>query len=363
MTNTHALSSSEYEEFLHSLKERIHQAQVRAVLAANRELILLYWQIGREILERQTDQGWGSKVIDRLAQDLRREFPDIKGFSPRNLRYMRAFAEAYRDGEIVQQVVANLPWGHNVRLLDALNSSEERLWYARQAIAHGWSRNVLLLQIDQQLYQHQGAAVTNFERTLPRSQSDLAQNLIKDPYNFDFLNLTADVQERDLEQALVDHIRNFLLELGVGFAFVGSHYHLEVGGEDFHLDLLFYHLHLRCFVVIDLQMGDFRPEYSGTMNFYVSAVDDLLRHDHDQPTIGMILCKSKNKTIAEYALRDVQKPIGISTHRLASELPDDLKTQLPTVEVLQKELASVDVDAAVAAEQAAAEITTDPTTA
>lgn len=328
MVDSLAWSHPDYEQFLHSLKDRVRQAQLRAASAANRELVLLYWQIGREILQRQVNQGWGSKVIERLAQDLRSEFPDMKGFSPRNLHYMRAFAEAYPQESTVQQVVANLPWGHNVRLLDALDNSEERLWYARQAIANGWSRNVLMMQIDSQLYSREGKAISNFERTLPSSQSDLARALIKDPYNFDFLTLTADAQEQDLENALVDHIRDFLLELGVGFAFVGSQYRLEIGGEEFFLDLLFYHLQLRCYVVIDLQMGDFKPEYSGKMNFYVSAIDDLMRHADDQPTIGIILCKSKNKTIAEYALRDVQKPIGVSTHKL----PAPLKSSLAALE-------------------------------
>ncbi|MEO1094304.1 MAG: PDDEXK nuclease domain-containing protein [Cyanobacteria bacterium J06638_28] len=332
-----------YDQFLGELKERIRQVQLRAAFSVNRELVLLYWHIGREILQRQVNQGWGSKVVDRLAQDLRRAFPDMKGLSSRNLRYMRAFAEAYEEEKIVQQVVANLPWGHNVRLLDALDDPEERLWYARQAIAQGWSRNILLVQIENRLYSRQGGAVTNFERTLPTPQSDLAKNLIKDPYNFDFLTLAADVQEQDLEKALVDHIRDFLLELGVGFAFVGSQYRLEVGGEEFYLDLLFYHLQLRCYVVIDLKMGEFQPEYSGKMNFYVSAIDDLLRHSDDQPTIGIILCRAKNKTIAEYALRDVNKPIGISTHRLAHELPEPLKTSLPSVEVLEKELETINV--------------------
>lgn len=332
-----------YDQFLQDLKERIRQVQVRAAFSVNRELILLYWHIGREILQRQVNQGWGSKVVDRLANDLRRAFPDMKGLSSRNLRYMRAFAEAYEDETVVQQVVANLPWGHNVRLLDALDNMEERLWYARQALSQGWSRNILLMQIENRLYSRQGGAVTNFERTLPSAQSDLAQNLIKDPYNFDFLTLAAGVQEQELEKALVDHIRDFLLELGVGFAFVGSQYRLEVGGEEFYLDLLFYHLQLRCYVVIDLQMGEFKPEYSGKMNFYVSAIDDLLRHAEDQPTIGMILCRAKNKTIAEYALRDVNKPIGISTHRLANELPEPLKTSLPSVEVLEKELETIDM--------------------
>ncbi|NER80063.1 MAG: DUF1016 domain-containing protein [Leptolyngbya sp. SIO1D8] len=345
MTNALGPHSPDYDQLLGDLKDRIRQARVRSVLAVNRELVCLYWQIGREILQRQAQQGWGSKVIERLATDLRSEFPDIKGFSSRNLHYMRAFAEAYEDEAIVQQVVANLPWGHNVRLLDALDKADERLWYARQSLLHGWSRNVLRLQIENQLYNRQNDAITNFELTLPSVQSDLAKNLIKDPYHFDFLALTSDVQEQDLKKALVDHIRDFLLELGVGFAFVGSQYCLEVGGEEFYLDLLFYHLKLRCFVVIDLKMGDFKPEDSGKMNFYVSAIDDLLRHADDQPTIGMILCKSKNKAIAEYALRDVKKPIGISTHRIANELPEALQPDLPSVQVLEKKLDTLQVQA------------------
>jgi len=336
--------SPEYEDLITQLKDRIRQARVRSALAVNRELVLLYWQIGREILQRQVEQGWGSKVIDRIAQDLRQAFPEMKGFSPRNLHYMRAFAETYTDESILQQVVANLPWGHNVRLMEAVKDPEARLWYAKQAIAHGWSRNILMTQIAQQLYgQQKSSAVTNFERTLPDTQSDLAQDLVKNSYTFDFLAIAADAKERDVQKALVDHIRDFLLELGVGFAFVGSQYHLEVGGEDFYIDLLFYHLKLRCFVVIDLKMGDFQPEFSGKMNFYVSAVDDLLRHGDDRPTIGMILCRSKNKAIAEYALRDLQKPIGISTHRTAKELPAPLKPELPSVEQLEQELNNVDL--------------------
>jgi predicted nuclease of restriction endonuclease-like (RecB) superfamily len=331
-----------YDQLLTRLKDRIRSAQVQAALSVNRELVMLYWRIGQDILQRQADQGWGSKVIDRLAADLRRDLSNSRGFSARNLRYMRAFAEAYPDESLIADTLANLPWGHNVRLLDALDTTEERIWYAQQAIAQGWSRNILLMQIEQQLYlQQRESAVTNFERTLPPSQSDLAQSLIKDPYHFDFLALGAGLQERDVEKALVERIRDFLLELGVGFAFVGSQYRLAVGGEDFYLDLLFYHLQLRCYVVIDLKLGDFQPEYSGKMNFYVSAVDDLLRHEADQPTIGIILCKTKNKTIAEYALRDVQKPIGISTHRFSQELPEAMKDRLPSVEALEKQINTV----------------------
>lgn len=344
--------SPEYEQLLSQLKDQIRQARVRSALAVNRELVLLYWQIGHEILQRQTEQGWGSKVIDRIAQDLRHEFPEMKGFSPRNLHYMRAFAETYTDETILQQVVANLPWGHNVRLMEAVKDPEARLWYAQQAIAHGWSRNILLTQIDNQLYSRQkSAAITNFERTLPDTQSDLAKDLIKNSYTFDFLTISAEAKEQEVRTQLVDHIRNFLLELGVGFAFVGSDYHLEVGGQDFYIDLLFYHLKLRCFVVIDIKMGDFQPEFSGKMNFYVSAVDDLLRHQDDRPTIGMILCRSKNKAIAEYALRDLQKPIGISTHRTDRELPDPLKPELPTIKQLEDKLNAVDLATEVSSQQ------------
>jgi predicted nuclease of restriction endonuclease-like (RecB) superfamily len=330
-----------YDDFLRDLKERIRSAQVRAALSVNRELVLLYWQLGRDILTRQRQQGWGAKVIDRLARDLQKEFPDMKGFSPRNLKYMRAFAEAYPNEPIVQEVLAQITWYHNIALIEKLKSPEERLWYAQKTVENGWSRNVLVHQIETGLHRRLGAALTNFDRTLPKPQSDLAQQLLKDPYNFDFLSLGQEVQERDLERALVNHIRDFLLELGVGFAFVGSQYHLEIDGDDYYIDLLFYHLRLRCYVVIDLKMKEFQPEYSGKMNFYISAVDDLLRHPDDQPTIGIILCRGKKKTVAEYALRDLNKPIGISTYKLKDSLPQTLQGNLPTLEQLEIELNTV----------------------
>lgn len=334
-----------YDNFLHDLKERIRRAQVQVVLTVNRELVLLYWHIGRDILTRQQQQGWGAKVIDRLAADLRSSFPEMKGFSPRNLKYMRAFAQTYPMEQFVQQVVAQIPWGHNVRILDAVKDSESREWYIRQTIQHGWSRDVLVHQISSGLYHRQGKATTNFDRTLPKPQSELAQELLKDPYTFDFLSLGEDAKERDLERALIDHIRDFLLELGVGFAFVGSQYHIEVGGQDFYLDLVFYHLRLRCFVVIDLKTSDFQPEFSGKMNFYLSAVDELLRHSDDQPSIGIILCKSKNQVIAEYALRDMNKPIGVSAYQFQNALPEQIKGSLPTIEELEAELDSVSLEA------------------
>lgn len=334
----------DYHDFLRELKGRILQAQVRAILSVNRELVLLYWQIGRDILNRQQQQGWGTKVIDNLATDLRTAFPEMKGFSPRNLKYMRSFAEAYPDEQFVQQVVAQIPWGHNLRILDAVKDPVEREWYIRQTIEQGWSRNVLVHQIETGLYRRQGKADTNFSRTLPNPQSELAQQLLKDPYNFDFISLSQESQERELEKALIDRIRDFLLELGVGFAFVGSQYHLEVEGEDFYVDLLFYHLRLRCFVVIDLKVEAFKPEFSGKMSFYVSAVDDLLKHRDDMPTIGIILCKNKKQKIVEYALRDLNKPIGVSTYQLREALPEQLQGSLPTVEQLEAELEAVEIE-------------------
>ena len=327
-----------YDDFLRGLKDRIRTAQVKAALAVNRELILLYWQIGRDILARQQEQGWGAKVIERLSKDLRLSFPEMHGLSRTNLLYMRAFAEAYPDEEIVQQAVGQIPWGHNVRILDAVKDAEERLWYVRQTTEYGWSRAILVHQIESGLYRRHGQAQTNFARTLPPPQSDLAQQLLKDPYNFDFLTLGKDAHERDLERGLLDHVRQFLLELGAGFAFVGSQHHLEVGGQDFYLDLLFYHLTLRCFVVVDLKMTDFEPAYAGQMNFYLSAVDDLRRHPSDQPTIGILLCKSKNRTVVEYALRDLTKPLGVAEFRLEEALPEALRGTLPTVAELEAEL-------------------------
>jgi predicted nuclease of restriction endonuclease-like (RecB) superfamily len=344
--NELALPASSYEEWLQSLKERITGAQARAVLAVNRELVLLYWQIGREILDRQRRHGWGAKVVDRLARDLRRAFPDQKGFSPRNLKYMRAFAEAWPDESFVQEVLAQMTWYHNLTILEKVSDRERRMWYVYQTIEQGWSRNILVHQIDSGLYERQGRALTNFDRTLPAPRSDLARQLLKDPYNFDFLGLGLEAQERDLEQALLRHIREFLLELGVGFAFVGSQYHLVVADQDYYLDMLFYHLKLRCYVVVDLKIGEFKPEDAGKMNFYLSALDDILRHSDDQPSIGVILCKSKSQVIVEYTLRDMRKPIGVAEYRLTQALPEYLQTSLPTIEELEAALNDPEIDEA-----------------
>jgi predicted nuclease of restriction endonuclease-like (RecB) superfamily len=330
-----------YARFLAELKARIRDARVRAALAVNRELVLLYWQIGREILHRQREQGWGAKVVGRLAADLRREFPEMTGLSRTNLLYMRGFAEAYPEEAIVQQLVGQLPWGHNIVLLDRLKDPDERAWYAARTVENGWSRSVLLHQIESGLHSRHGRAVTNFDRALPTAQSDLARELVKDPYHFDFLALGPEARERDLERALLGQVRDFLLELGVGFALVGSQQRVEVGGQDFYLDLLFYHLRLRCYVVVDLKLGAFRPEDSGKMSFYLTAVDRSLRHGDDGPSIGLILCRERNRVVAEYALRGVERPIGVAEYRLTEHLPAPLRASLPSAAALERELARI----------------------
>ncbi|WP_116808293.1 PDDEXK nuclease domain-containing protein [Steroidobacter cummioxidans] len=333
--------SDGYSALLAELKQRIRSTRLRAMVSVNRELNLLYWSIGRDIRSRQRAAKWGAKVITRLAADLRRAFPDMTGISARNLKYMRAFAEAWPNQELVQQVAAQLPWGHNTLLLQSVKSAPEREWYARQAIENGWSRSVLTHQIESKLFARQGHALTNFTRTLPAAQSELAQQLIKDPYSFDFLALKPDMLERDLQRGLIDHLRALILELGKGFAFVGSQYPLTIGDQDYFIDLLFYHLRLRCFVVIELKVEGFKPEFAGKMNFYLSAVDDLLRHPGDQPSIGIILCKGRNEIVVEYALRDSSKPMGVAQYRFSAALPKRLKRDLPTAEDLGQEFRSM----------------------
>lgn len=330
-----------YADWLAELKSRIHSAQQRATLAVNRELMLLYWQIGRDILVRQADQGWGAKVIDRLAHDLRNAFPKMKGFSPRNLKYMRAVAEAWPEPEFVQQAAAQLPWFHLCTLIDKLATREERDWYLAKAVEHNWSRNVLVMQIETRLRERQGKAVTNFEQRLPKPQSDLARESIKDPYRFDFLGLTDEAQEREIESALVQHVTRFLLELGAGFAFVGRQVLLDVGGEEFFIDLLFYHLKLRCYVVIELKAGKFKPEHLGQLGFYLTAVDRQVKSEQDNPTIGLLLCKSRNQVVAEYALGDKSQPMGIAEYKLMESLPEPLQTSLPSIEQIENELKDI----------------------
>lgn len=328
----------EYNKLFLKLKTRVTASRYRAAVKVNNELINLYHHIGNIILQSQEKEGWGAKIINQLSMDLRAEFPDMKGFSPRNLKYMQKLAREYTDLEFVQQVVAQLPWGHNVVLMDTFKDIKTRTFYMKKVIEYGWSRSIMLMQIERSLHLREGNAVTNFKNKLPSPQSDLAHYTLKDPYIFDFLNIGEEAQEREVEKALICHMENFILELGAGFAFVGRQYHLEVGKQDFYIDLLFYHLKLRCFVVIELKDKEFKPEYAGKMNFYLSAIDDLVKHDSDMPSIGLILCKTQNNVLAEYTLRDMTKPIGLAEYRLEDSLPDDIKTSLPTIEELESEL-------------------------
>lgn len=333
-----AMMPADYVQWLADIKNRVLTARQRAALAVNAELVSLYWHIGRDILQRQAAQGWGSKVIDRLGRDLREAFPEMKGFSTRNLKYMRAFAEAWTDFEIVQQVAAQLPWFHLCTLIDKVKETQQREWYLKQAIAQGWSRTTLEIHIKNCLHERQGQAVTNFAARLPAPTSALAQETLKDPYLFDFLSLGEDAQEREIENALVQHITRFLLELGNGFAFVGRQYRLEVNGDEFFIDLLFYHTRLKCYVVVELKAMAFKPEHAGQLNFYLAAIDAQVKAPDDHPTIGLLLCKTQNRLVAEYALSGIDKPIGIAEYELVRALPEPLVMNLPTVEQLENEL-------------------------
>jgi predicted nuclease of restriction endonuclease-like (RecB) superfamily len=328
-----------YVELIHSLKQEISSARIRAHLSVNKEMISLYWKLGKQILDRQQQEGWGTKVIENISNDLRKEFPEMKGLSTRNLKYMQRFARELNDQKIVQQLAALIPWFHNCIILDKVSDIDQRLWYIQKTIEHGWSRNILSHQIELGLYGREGKSISNFNNVLPAPQSDLANQIIKDPYKFDFLSIGKDAHEREIEKELVKHIEKFLLELGAGFAFVGKQYKLSVANEDYFIDLLFYHLKLRCYVIVELKTGKFKPEHTGKLNFYLSAVDDILRHKDDNPSIGILLCKDKGEQIkAEYALRDINKPIGLAEYRISENLPEQIKTSLPSIEELENEL-------------------------
>lgn len=352
-----------YREALAEIKQRVRHAQARAVLAVNAELIRLYWEIGALIDARQKQEGWGAGVIPQLAHDLHNELPEEKGFSERNIKRMLAFFREYPHLEFMPQAVAQIgqtnqmdtqvpqavalfpaalmasvPWGHHAELMSKVKDLPARQWYMQAVVEQGWSRSVLLMQIETAAHTRMGKAVSNFGQRLPSPDSDLVQQTLKDPYLFDFLTLEADFHERELETGLVAHLEKFLLELGQGFAFVGRQYHLAVSEKDFYLDLLFYHLKLRCYVVIELKRGDFKPEYAGKMNFYCSVVDDQLRHPGDNPTIGLILCQQPDRILAEYALRGMDKPIGVSSFELTRALPDSLQSSLPSIEAIEQEL-------------------------
>lgn len=337
-----------YPLLLQDIKKRIRESQIKAALAVNQELLRLYWWIGREIVTRQTSEKWGSHVLDRLGKDLQADFPGLSGFSRSNLFRMRAFYIAYakvaqpaRQLDDPPSFCLNIPWWHNVILLERIKNLNEREWYARKVVEHGWSRNVLELWIESNLYDRQGKAPNNFQRTLPQPQSDLANQIVKDPYSFDFLTITNEAVEKEIEKGLMDHLQKFLLELGSGFAFVGRQVPIRVGDEDFYLDLLFYHIKLRCYFLIELKAGRFRPGDAGQVNFYLAAIDDKFRNPGDNPTIGLILCKSKNRVVVEYALRNNTSPIGVANFEavIVESLPDNLKASLPTIEEIEAEAA------------------------
>lgn len=334
--------SDMYLQFIEEIKNEIRRQRVSVVLNANSHMICLYWNIGKAILEKQEKEGWGAKVIDRMSKDLKDAFPDMSGFSPRNIKYMRKFAECWPNYEIVQQVVAQLPWRTNRMLLDKLDSKESRLWYAHKTIENGWSSTVLELQIQNGLMERSGKSVNNFEVALPPTDSDMANQIFKDPYLFDFLGTDVPRREVEIESKLTEHIQKFLLELGQGFAFVGRQVHLEVGGQDFYIDLLFYHLKLRCYVVIELKACDFEPGFISQLIMYQNAVNDMLRHPDDKPTIGLLLVKNKNETVVEYSLTGYQNPIGVAEwkSRIEKSLPAELRSSLPSIEEIEKELDS-----------------------
>ncbi|NDC83363.1 DUF1016 domain-containing protein [bacterium] len=358
--------NDDYISWLQELKNKIRSVQLRASLAANRELILFYWDLGRDISNKLIETRWGDKIIDQVAKDLRAAFPDVQGFSRRNLYYAKKFYNFFssfpeqdpivpRPGAqlesngvavgpptIVSDLGIKLPWSHIKIVLDKLSNPNQVLFYINECIENGWTRDVLALQIKADLYNRKGQAITNFKNALPNPLSDLAQQTIKDPYIFDFLAMTAPYNERDIENKLVAHITQFLLELGKGFAFIGRQYHLEIGESDYYLDLLFYHTKLKCYVVIELKNTKFYPEYAGKLNFYLSAVDTLLKGDDDNPTIGIMLCRDKNKIEAEFALRDISKPMGVSEFNLTEVLPEELKGSLPTVEEIESDIKKMD---------------------
>ena len=358
------ITTKEYRDWLVDIKRRVRSAQLKAATAVNTALLEFYWSLGADIVEKQKNTTWGSGFLKQLSKDLMVEFPNMKGFSYRNLRAIKQWYLFYsQDNTIWQQAVAKMghlavtekwqqpvailawiPWGHNLAIISKCDSVEQALFYVQKTVEHNWSRSVLIHQIESDLFSRSGKAITNFDKTLPAPQSDLAREMIKDPYNFDFLTLTEDFTERELEKGLIDHITRFLLELGAGFAYVGKQVPLQVGERDYFLDLLFYHTRLHCYVVIELKVSEFEPEHAGKLNFYIKAVDEQLRRDGDMPTIGILLCKGKDRVVAEYALSDIHKPMGVSEYELTRALPVELKSSLPTIEQIEAELELGDRD-------------------
>lgn len=342
------LKTNEYKDFFVAIKTTIQSAQIKASVIVNQELLKLYWNLAQMIIEKQESSSWGDGILENISKDLKREFPNMKGFSLRNLKYMRQWFLYWNESFVIgQQAVAQLeldkifqiPWGHNLTIITKTKNKDEAIFYVNKTIENSWSRNVLVFQIDSGLYSRQGVAVTNFKTKLPSIHSDLAIQTLKDPYCFDFLTLTEDYNEKDMENQLVDNITKFLLELGQGFSYIGRQYKVEVSNKDFYIDLLFYHVKLHCYVVVELKTGEFKPEYAGKLNFYVSVVDDLVAEKgFDKPTIGLLICKTKDNTIVEYALKDIEKPIGVSEFNLTQFLPEEYKSVLPSIEDIEAEL-------------------------
>ena len=332
--------SDTYLKFIEEVKAEIQKQRISVVLNANSGMICLYWNIGKAIMKKQEEEGWGAKVIDRMSKDLKDAFPEMSGFSPRNIKYMRKFAECWPDFEIVQRVVAQIPWRSNISLLDKLADQKSRIWYAQKTIENGWSKAILDMQIESRLMARSGKSVNNFPEALPPTDSDMVNQVFKDPYLFDFLGTDMPRREVEVERQLTEHIQSFLLELGQGFAFVGRQVHLEVGGDDFYIDLLFYHLKLRCYVVIELKACDFEPGFISQLNMYQNVVNDILRHPDDKPTIGLLLVKGKNETVVKYSLAGYKNPIGVAEwkNQIAKALPEELRSSLPSIEEIEKEL-------------------------
>ena len=342
LPNVSLVQNREYKNWLKDLKQKVLQTQLKAAVKVNTTLLQFYWELGEEIVFRQAQSSWGDGFLKQLSKDLMAEFPDMKGFSFSNIKYIRQWVVFYSQEKVIsQQLVGQLtqiPWGHNIAIISKSQSHDEASYYVTKTQKHGWSRSVLVHQMESGLWQREGKALSNFEQTLLSPQSDLAQQTLKDPYIFDFLALTSEYNERELEQGLVNHITQFLLELGAGFAYIGKQVPIQVGERDFFLDLLFYHTQLHCYVVIELKAIDFEPEHAGKLNFYIKAVDESLRQEGDQPTIGILLCKNKDKLVAEYALSDIQKPIGVSEYQLTQSLPKNLQSKLPSIEEIESEL-------------------------
>jgi predicted nuclease of restriction endonuclease-like (RecB) superfamily len=331
-------TDKQYREWIIELKGRIQSAQIKAAITVNRQLLELYWELGKEICEKQKNAEWGDGLIEQLAKDLTAAFPGMKGFSRSNLFYIKKWVQFYKDESIVQQAVGQIPWGHNVVIVTQCSSISEALFYTQKTIENNWSRAVLVMQMESKLYERTGKIINNFDKTLSAPQADLARETLKNPYNFDFLTLGKEAKERDLEQGLAGHIQRFLLELGQGFAFMGRQVPLEVGGEQFYVDLLFYHTRLRCYVVVELKATEFTPEYAGKLNFYLNVVNDKLRHEQDQPSVGILLCKTSDKVTVEYALKNILNPLGVGEYHITSAIPENLKGSLPSIEELEQEL-------------------------